>query len=79
MMNKPKIQSLVTILKDSGLYPGTPAQETKSRVQRLAKKGDASHVSAREGNADEEADVGYESSWSGIFTSTRGVIDKNGP
>jgi len=72
MMDKPKIQFLVTILRDSGLYPGKPADETKSRVQRLAKKGDPSRVSARDGNADEEADVGYESSWSGIFTSTRG-------
>ena len=68
-MNKPKIQFLATILKDSGLYPGTPADKATSRVQRLAKKHDPS---PQDGNADEEADMGYESSWSGIFTSTRG-------
>ncbi len=67
-MNKLKIQLLATIVRDSGLYPGTPVYDRKSLLQRLARRD----PSDRSGKAEEEVDMGYESSWSGIFTSTRG-------
>ena len=67
-MNKPKLQFLVTILMDAGLYPGMPVRNRKSLLQRLAKRD----RSDRSGKAEEDIEMGYESSWSGIFTSTRG-------
>jgi len=67
-MNKPKLQFLVTILMDAGLYMGMPVRNRKSLLQQLAKRD----RSDRSGKAEEDIEMGYESSWSGIFTSTRG-------
>jgi len=67
-MDKPKMQFLVTILMDAGLYPGMPVRNRKSLLQGLAKRDRPD----KSGKAEEDIDIGYESSWSGIFTSTRG-------
>jgi len=67
-MDKPKIQVLVSFLMDAGRYRSLPVRKRKSMLQRLPKRD----TSDRSGNAEEEVDMGYESSWSGIFTSTRG-------
>lgn len=53
---------------DAGLYMGMPVRNRKSLLQRLAKRD----RSDRSGKAEEDIEMGYESSWSGIFTSTRG-------
>ncbi|MDD1633817.1 MAG: hypothetical protein LUP91_16630 [Methylococcaceae bacterium] len=70
-MDTPKIQFLVSVPMDTGLHPGMSVYERKSLLQRLAKSY-ASLFSAQDDNTDDEAAMGYESSWSGIFTSTRG-------
>ncbi len=67
-MDKPNIQFLVTILMAAGLYPGMRVRNRKSLLLGLAKRD----RSDRSGKAEEDIDIGYESSWSGIFTSTRG-------
>ena len=70
-MNKSKKQLLTSILTDSGLYSYMPVYGRMSFIQWPAKKY-ASLSSAQEAHADEEEDMGYESSWSEIFRSTRG-------
>ena len=76
-MDKPNIQFRVSVLMDSGSHPNPPVHESLSLVSRLAKTY-PSLFSAEGCYGDEEMHMGYESSWSGIFTSTRGVIDGNG-
>ena len=70
-IDTPKKQFLVPILMDARLHPGTPVYERKSLLQRLAKYYPCL-FSTQDDYTDDEADMGYESSWSGIFTSTRG-------
>jgi hypothetical protein len=67
-MDKPKIPFILSILLHAGRYPGLTARERKSLLQRLSKRD----RSDRSGKAEEDIEMGYESSWSGIFTSTRG-------
>jgi len=50
----------------------------KSLLQRLAKSY-PSLFSAQDDNTDDEAAMGYESSWSGNIYIYKGVIDENGP
>jgi hypothetical protein len=75
-MNKSKKQLLTSILTHSGLYSHMPAYGRMSFIQWPSKKY-ASLSSAQEANTDEEADMGYESSWSEIFRSTRGWSKKS--
>ena len=70
-MKSPKKQSPISILRAAGLYPGMPEDERKSRLQFPGERYPCP-LSLHDGSPDEEADVGYESSWLGIFTSTRG-------
>jgi len=70
-MNKSKKQFLTSILTDSGLYSNMPVYARMSFIHWPAKRY-ASLSSAQKDNTDEEADMGYESSWSEIFRSTRG-------
>ena len=70
-MNKPKRQFLTSFLTHSGLYSNMPVYGRMSFIQWPAKKY-ASLSSAQETHSDDEEDMGYESSWSEIFRSTRG-------
>ena len=65
-MDKAKIQFLVSILMDSGLYLSMPVNERMSLLSRLAKSY-PSLFSVEECNNDDDTDIGYESSWSEIF------------
>jgi|MudIll2142460700_1097286.scaffolds.fasta_scaffold12302_1 hypothetical protein len=70
-MNSPKKRSAVSTLVDEGLHPGMPEKKRKSQLQRMEERY-PSLFSAQDGNTDEETEMGYESSWLGIFKSTRG-------
>jgi len=75
-MEKFKIQFLVSILMDYRLYFSMPLHQKKSRVSALLNSSSSSHTpEAYDG--DEDTHMGYESSWSEIFKTTRGVIDKD--
>lgn len=75
-MNKSPKQFLTSFLTDSGLYSNMPVYGRMSFIQWPAKKY-ASLSSAQQTHADEEEDMGYESSWSEIFRSTRGWSKKS--
>ncbi len=68
MVHKSKIQSLLQNLMDTGHLSDMLIRDRKASLQRPINK----RSSDRSGKAEEEVDIGYESSWSGIFTSTRG-------
>lgn len=70
-MNKSKTKLLKSILTDTGLNSNITVYQRMSFMQWPVKRY-AALSSAQEGNADEDADMGYESSWSEIFRSTRG-------
>jgi hypothetical protein len=76
-MDKSKIHFLVSILAGPRMYFSMPLHERKSHLSKLlnsSPSSDADEVC----NEDEDADMGYESSWSEIFQTTRGVIDEEG-
>jgi len=76
-VDSPKIKFLVSTLIDSAHYPNMPLYERMSLLSRLVKT--CPTLFAAEGcGGDEGLEIGYESSWSGIFPADERVIDSNG-
>ena len=75
-MDKSKIQFLVSLLMDSRMYFSMPLHDRRSRLSRLLYNS-PSYYAPEVCDGDEDTDMGYESSWSEIFKTTRGVIDKD--
>ncbi|MBS1234649.1 MAG: hypothetical protein H6R43_365 [Nitrospirae bacterium] len=76
-LDRHKIKYIVSTLIDSAPYPSMPPYERMSLLSRLAKI--CPTLFAAEGcGGDEGMEIGYESSWSGIFPADERVIDSNG-
>ncbi len=70
-MDRPKIQFLVSTLIDSSLYLSMPLHERVALLSRLLESYPS--LFAAEGcGGDDETEIGYESSWSGIFPTYQG-------
>ena len=70
-MDRPKIKFLVSTLIDSTLYLSMPRYERMLLLSRLVKTFPT--LFAAEGcGGDEGLEIGYESSWSGIFPADEG-------
>jgi hypothetical protein len=65
-MDRPKIDSFLSTLMDSSLYLRMPLHERMSLLLTLLESYPSLLASEVDGG-DEETEIGYESSWSGIF------------
>jgi hypothetical protein len=75
-VDKAKIRFLVSILMDSGMYLSLPVSERLMLLSRLAKSY-PSVFPVEENKGDEDSEIGYESSWQGIFRPGEEIIDRN--
>jgi hypothetical protein len=76
-VTKPELQFLVSMMTGSSLHLSVPLRERVLILPGLLKSYMLLLAAERE-RTDEERQIGYESSWQGIFPTCDGVTDADG-